>query len=164
MHAKQILMRRDTWKYGSSNTEKQTHSLPVLCTTKSPIIHSWRSSWRIYWPLSLPCITSKAIAKNSFSSFVWLVFNPVATEALGFRPAYMTCLWSWCSVWFRSVSIRGWTNDQAPALRGSSWAQTMVLALGYWSRFSLSCCHGNGFNCSTRVIAVPSILLSCLYL
>lgn len=107
----------------------------------------------LYSPLSLSCVTLNAVSSNSLSSFVWLAFKPVATLALGFRPAYMTCFRSWCSVWLSRVSILGWVKLHAPALRGSSWHQTIVLAFGYISRFSFSCCHGKGFSCSMRVMA-----------
>ena len=118
-----------------------------------------------YSPFSLSCLTVKAISSSSCSSLVCVDLRPVATDALGLRPAYMTCFRSWCVVWFSRVSIRGWVKLQAPALRGSSWHQTMVLALGYWSRFSRSCCHGKGCNCSMRVTATLSMLCSarCLW-
>ena len=108
----------------------------------------------IYSPFNFSCTTPNAISNRSCSSFRCVPFRPVATLALGLRPAYMTCLRSWCWVWLSKVSMRGWVKDQAPAFRGSSWAQTMVLAFGYESRFSLSCAQGKGFSCSIRVIAV----------
>lgn len=118
----------------------------------------------VYSPFSFSCFTAKAVSNNFASSLVCEAFNPVATEALGSRPAYMTCFRSWCSVLFKRVSIRGCVNDQAPALRGSSWHQTMVLALGYVSRFSFNSCQGKGLSCSIRVIAVSLIPLSARYL
>lgn len=60
-----------------------------------------------YSPFSLSCLTLKAMSNRSCSSLVWEALRPVATEALGLRPAYMTCLRSWCLVWLRSVSMRG---------------------------------------------------------
>lgn len=47
---------------------------------------------RPHSPFNLSCVTPKAISNMSNSSFIWVPFNPVATDALGFRPAYMTCL------------------------------------------------------------------------
>jgi len=45
-----------------------------------------------YCPFNLLCLTVQAISNISCSSFKCVPFNPVATLALGFLPAYITCL------------------------------------------------------------------------
>lgn len=129
-------------------------------------VSSHQVTWRIaYSPFNLSCVTENASSNRASSSLLCAGFNPVATLALGFRPAYITCLRSWYCVLLSSVSIRGCVKDHAPAFSGSSWHHTMVLALGYVSRFSLSFCQGKGLSCSMRVMATLLILLSarCLY-
>jgi hypothetical protein len=66
------------------------HLLPAKLDNTNTVVASFFSP--IYSPLSLSCTTLKAVSKSSFSSFVCDAFKPVATLALGFRPAYITCL------------------------------------------------------------------------
>lgn len=129
-----------------------------ICTISPSILcaiafgNHWISI-NVHSPLSLPCLTLKAWFKRSISSFIWVAFKPVATLALGFRPAYITCFRSWYFVSLSSVSILGCVKLHPPAFSGSSWHHTIVFALGYMSRFSCSCAQGKGFSCSMRVMA-----------
>lgn len=56
--------------------------------------HSHRNSlaFPLYSPFNFSCTTLNATSSKSISSFMWLAFKPVATLALGFLPAYITCL------------------------------------------------------------------------
>jgi hypothetical protein len=67
------------------------HLLPAKLDNTNTVVASF-FALSIYSPLSLSCTTLNAVSKSSFSSFVCDAFKPVATLALGFRPAYITCL------------------------------------------------------------------------
>lgn len=54
-------------------------------------IHAFLAS-SLYSPFNFSCTTLNATSSKSISSFMWLAFKPVATLALGFLPAYITCL------------------------------------------------------------------------
>lgn len=72
------------------------HVRQILSVTFMPVTPSLMTV--SHSPLSLSCVTEKASSNRPFSSFTWLDFRPVATEALGSRPAYMTCRRLWFSV------------------------------------------------------------------
>lgn len=76
--------------------------------------------------------------------------------ALGPRPAYVSSLPLYLDS-FKMTCNRGWTKLHPPALRCSSCAQTTDSKLGYDSIFSLTLTQGNGWNCSTRVIATSKL-------
>lgn len=62
--------------------------VPAITTTTT----SSSSSYSFFaWPFKTSWWTLNASSNSSCSSFWWLALRPVATLALGFRPAYMTC-------------------------------------------------------------------------
>ena len=76
-------------------------TLYALEASTSPLLHKHLNNSRdfsththhlTHCPFNFSCLTVQAILSNSSSSFLCVLFNPVATLALGFRPAYITCL------------------------------------------------------------------------
>lgn len=82
-------------QYVHKTAPKQDTSYAFSCPQPTKAVHltaNHRLSSYSYSPLSLSCFTLHAISKKSASSFKCELFSPVATLALGLRPAYITCL------------------------------------------------------------------------